>query len=124
MNRNQSARIKQYLSGGRALLLVAGFVSLSQVAAHRGMADESALDQAIFNGQTQVLTGHHILGDERLAGIRGKYVDRRVELTDAVILWDERPAGGGQGAGGDQSGNRAQGVGNYQVTNVTTQRSQ
>lgn len=123
MNRNQSANHRQYAPAHRVFLLVAGIGSLCLVTAQQvaadAVAENAALEQALFGGQAV-----EMLGDARLAGIRGKYVEHSVELKDAVILWDERPAGTGQGGGGNQNGNSAQGAANHQVTRVTAKRSQ
>lgn len=72
--------------------------------------------------------GHviQVLDDQSLGGIRGKYVAGGAENIDAVILWDERPGGLGDERGGRGSGqesNHSLGLGNDQITSVTTQRS-
>ncbi|NAW33708.1 hypothetical protein [Halomonas alimentaria] len=123
MNVIQSANRRQSASGRCTHLLSAGIGALFLVTAHQAAADEAeaALELALFGDQVVEL-----LEDASLAGIRGKYVERRDELVDTVILWDERPGGSGQGGNGagGPSGNSAQGFNNHQATRVTTQRSQ
>lgn len=67
------------------------------------------------------------LSDAMLERIRGRYVQARTPDYDAgtevntVILWDERPTGGG---GTDTQSTLNSGAGNQQSTNVTTRRRQ
>lgn len=121
MNGNQPANRRQGAPRRRVLLLAAGIGALSLVTTHQAAADEAALELALFGSQAV-----ESLEDARLADIRGKFVESGPEITDTVILWDERPGGSGQGGNGagGQSGNSAQGFQNHQATRVTTQRSQ
>ena len=121
MNGNQLANRRQSASGRRVLLLVAGIGWFSLAMTQQAAADEAALERALFGNQAV-----ESLEDARLADIRGKFVESGPEITDTVILWDERPGGSGQGGNGagGKSGNSAQGFQNHQATRVTTQRSQ
>lgn len=125
MNENQPAKTRQsapeHCSLGGALLLAVGIGSLLLVTTRQAAAEVAALERALF--------GDHAvesLEDTRLADIRGKFVQGGPEASDAVILWDERPGGSGQGGNGTggHGGNSTQGLSNHQVTRVTTQRSQ
>lgn len=66
------------------------------------------------------------LDDTQLESIRGRYVDARAlphsagDGGDFVILWDERPTGGGA----DTKSSLSSGLGNHQSTSVTTRREQ
>ncbi|MGM0913435.1 MAG: hypothetical protein ACQEXC_07380 [Pseudomonadota bacterium] len=121
MNGNQPANRRQSAPGRRVLLLVAGIGALSLAMTQQAAADEAALELALFGSQAV-----ESLEDARLADIRGKFVEGGPEITDAVILWDERPGGSGQGGSGasGHGGNNTQGLQNHQATRVTTQRSQ
>ncbi|MDN6298288.1 MAG: hypothetical protein L0J54_09740 [Halomonas sp.] len=67
------------------------------------------------------------LNDAALKRIRGRYVDARALERGAggeenfVILWDERPAGGGTG---EPPSSLSTGANNRQSTSVTTRREQ
>ncbi|WP_311950791.1 hypothetical protein [Halomonas piscis] len=67
------------------------------------------------------------LSDAMLERIRGRYVQVRTPDHDAdteinsVILWDERPTGGG---GADTQSSLNSGTGNWQSSSVTTGREQ
>lgn len=123
MNVIQPANRRQSASGRRTHLLSAGIGALFLVTTHQAVADEAeaALELALFGSQVV-----ESLEDARLASIRGKFVEAGPEITDAVILWDERPGGSGQGGSGAGApgGNSTQGISNHQVTRATTQRSQ
>lgn len=67
------------------------------------------------------------LNDAALERIRGRYVDARAlgrgagDEENFVILWDERPAGGGTS---DTPSSLSAGANNRQSTSVTTRREQ
>ncbi|MBB3189575.1 hypothetical protein [Halomonas cerina] len=67
------------------------------------------------------------LDDERLAAIRGRYLDARSftdQDGDFVILWDERPPGNAGGKGQGNGKSLSSGLGNQQHTRVTSHREQ
>lgn len=122
----QTARQQKSVKAPRSELALA-VGALFLVSASPVMAEEAA-----SNPSTQRLGQViEVLDDQRLGGIRGKFVAGGANTSDAVILWDERPGGFGDKGGGTGGGQKnhhsqrqhSQGLGNDQITNVTTERN-
>ncbi|GAB2727105.1 hypothetical protein [Halomonas garicola] len=104
------------------------------VAVAQGTQAESTGGEALTHSESSVAAQLSVgirplnsLDDTQLESIRGRYVDARTQQrsaggeADFVILWDERPTGGG---GNDTKTSHSRGLGNQQSTSVTTRREQ
>lgn len=136
----QAGRNALTVSGatGREPRPLGSLAAITLLAAVLVMAAQEARAEEI-NDSTDTMSsavmpaGGHVLvslEDGALESVRGRYVDARAldsgthDSDGFVILWDERPGGGGSRAGGDAGKSHSNGLGNQQSTSVTTWRGQ
>lgn len=109
------------------LLLGTGVLGGSVLTAAQEARAETS-NGSVWNGWHAAAVGERgDLGDERLAEIRGRYVDPRAlagQEGEFVILWDERPSGSAGGKGQGNGKSLSSGFGNQQHTRVTSHREQ